>query len=297
MRSSPQTAPLLLFLLLPLALLVRTTHAVALCDFTPAASSLPAACNAIYTAPIPDCQTSDFTSSSNICSAACVAGLQAIGAQLVHACSFDDVKGQGDNLVWRFLEGKGVQALCANVAVSTTIMLPPSTSTSTSTPHTPRTTAITVTPSIGSGTLVLSSVAATSNGLLFDTSSQPSVSSAASTSSIPLVVSTSAASTTPTSTATVTVVLTASPTTASASATTHSSAVGTSTHTSGAAQTTVKTATSVSTSIVPPSTSTSHAGGGGSPFDNAGNSSGASIRFPSVVLSVLAAVGACYTAF
>ncbi|TKA70099.1 hypothetical protein B0A49_06357 [Cryomyces minteri] len=293
MRSSPQTAPLLL--LLPLALLVRTTHAVALCDFTPAASNLPAACNVIYTAPIPDCQTSDFTSSSNICSAACVAGLQAIGAQLVHACSFDDVKGQGDNLVWRFLESKGVQALCANVAVSTTIMLPPSISTST--PRTARTTAITVTPSIGSGTLVLSSVAATSNGLLFDTSSQPSVSSAASTSSIPLVVSTSAASTTPTSTATVTVVLTASPTTASTLASTHSSAVGASTHTSGAAQTTVKTATSASTSAVPPSTSTSRAGGGGSPFDNAGSSSGASIRFPSVVLSVLAAVGACYTVF
>ncbi|PNS19270.1 Structural maintenance of chromosomes protein 4 [Sphaceloma murrayae] len=93
---------LLLLPLLPSAL------AVSLADFAPRASSLPSACQSVYTANIPMCQPSDFEKRK--CSKDCVNALNALRASVSKACR--GVTGQ--NILAALMAGRGTQDLCPN---------------------------------------------------------------------------------------------------------------------------------------------------------------------------------------
>ncbi|KAE9977970.1 hypothetical protein EG328_001763 [Venturia inaequalis] len=89
--------------------------AVALSDFTPKATNLPAQCNTIYTQEIPGCTFDDFQKA--VCSKACLEGLVEMNALVSNNCQAADVA--ETSIVGLFKIGKAIQVLC-NVAVVTT---------------------------------------------------------------------------------------------------------------------------------------------------------------------------------
>ncbi|KAE9967918.1 hypothetical protein BLS_006126 [Venturia inaequalis] len=79
--------------------------AVALSDFTPKATNLPAQCNTIYTQEIPGCTFDDFQKA--VCSKACLEGLVEMNALVSNNCQAADVA--ETSIVGLFKIGKAIQ--------------------------------------------------------------------------------------------------------------------------------------------------------------------------------------------
>lgn len=95
---------------------VGVSNAVILGDFLPRITNLPNGCNEVYLRDIPGCNEEQFARRS--CSEACVAGLQQIQGDLQSQCG--SARGiPEDTIVATFLAGRGIQAVCRNVAVVT----------------------------------------------------------------------------------------------------------------------------------------------------------------------------------
>jgi len=239
--------------------------AVALSNMTPRATGLTDACQSIYTAQIPGCGPSDFTTLQ--CTPSCISALEALVAPIQKACGGQGVQGQ--NLIVAFLAGVGPQQVCHNADTATTT---PTRSPTTSTPKitktkTPTTSA---TPKIIHSTST-ASTAADASSLLVDASS-----------------SSSAADTT-----------TRKHTKVEHTATPSSSAKTTSESSVVADRSTTRAKDKASKTTSAPGnyqTSFEDGSGGGSPFDTAGNlmnaAAGFSIPGLSVVLPALAAAAA-----
>lgn len=148
-----------------LAMVLQTTIAVSLDDFTPRATNLPTACETIYSSTIDDCKPSDFATSGS-CSTSCIAALEALTVKVKAQCSSVD----GDNILTAMLAGEGTLQICSNADTSLSASSSTAASSKTSSSAS-STTQKTETPVIGAGTMVLSQAAVSTSGLLIDTSS------------------------------------------------------------------------------------------------------------------------------
>ncbi|MCJ1338835.1 hypothetical protein MMC09_004124 [Bachmanniomyces sp. S44760] len=101
---------------LPLAFLCLASYAnaLSLSDFQQI-TGFSTSCTSAYNAPIPDCQTSDFTNGAP-CSSQCVASLQTVCNAVDTACS--GIEADPHTLIGTVFSGNGVSVLCPNVGSS-----------------------------------------------------------------------------------------------------------------------------------------------------------------------------------
>lgn len=95
---------------------VGLSNAVILGDFLPRVTDLSQTCNEVYLRQIPGCSAANF--SSRRCPQACINGLQQIQGDVQEQC-----RGArnipGNSVLASFLGGRGLQAVCDNIAVVT----------------------------------------------------------------------------------------------------------------------------------------------------------------------------------
>jgi hypothetical protein len=222
--------------------LTAHTSAVALSDFTPKTTNLPAQCNQVYCATIPGCTVADFQNS--VCSKSCLAGLVQINALVANNCQSADV--EETSIIGLFKLGKAIQVLCNVAVVTTTTGLGASSIPLMSMP---------TSRSIGTSTMVLSSTKPVTTGLMTDSSTTKSATSAS------IKQSTTLSTTRQTS---------------SSSSSINKSPPATSQPSQ--AQSTSASKTSTSPAEAQSIKSGNTRSGGGSPFDNINNSGAASLQ-------------------
>ncbi|TID18496.1 hypothetical protein E6O75_ATG06572 [Venturia nashicola] len=228
--------------------------AVALSDFTPKATNLPAQCNTVYSEAIPGCTFDDFQKA--VCSKACLAGLVEVNALVANNCQAADVA--ETSIVGLFKLGKAIQVLCNVAVVTTTTGLGVSTTIPLMPMPMPTTQSILSTQTTLLSTTLATTTSASSSS---DTTSAPPPPSqpAPSTKQSTTLATTQPASTPPTSS----IISTPPPPTAAATSQAKSTSAS-------------KTSTSPAEAESIRSGNTNS--GGGSPFDNINNSGAASTQ-------------------
>lgn len=92
------------------------SQSISLSNFTPRIENLPQACQTAYTTTIDGCSATDFNKDTG-CSNGCVQGLVKISKLVTQQCGNVDVP--ETSIIGVFLLGKGIEALCPNIVVTT----------------------------------------------------------------------------------------------------------------------------------------------------------------------------------
>ncbi|KAI9716238.1 MAG: hypothetical protein M1812_005463 [Candelaria pacifica] len=235
--------------------LLATAQAISLANFEETIH-VPKDCNDAWTAPISGCASSDFLAKGGSCSSTCIASLQDVAKTVSIACQ--GVAVDPTTLMGLFFEGKGINAVCPNIVVTSVVGGGGGNGAATTTMGT----------IIGSSTAAAPSLPSGSTEILYDTSaflatksSMLQSSSATSSSSPPskptIPASTQAASTSTSSSITSSVSATTSTTTTVVTKTSSTTLAMNTSPTSAVVSSVVSTSTTSSVTSVPSVTTTS----------------------------------------